>query len=57
MSSGRNRNGRYEQEIEERVEEDLREESGELEAERSDINDKDALKSSWTNVQSTSRAP
>ena len=50
MSSGRNRNGRYEQEIEERVEEDLREESGELEAERSDIDDKDVLKSSWINV-------
>ena len=42
--------------IVERVEESLGEELGELEAERSDIDDKDTLKSSWTNVRRTSRA-
>ena len=45
---------RCEQEIEERVEEDLGEKSGELEVKRSDIDNEDALKSSWTNVQETS---
>ena len=45
---------KHEQEIEERVKEDLGEESGELEAERSNIDDKDALESSQTNVQRTS---
>ena len=45
-----------EQEIVERVEEGLEEELGELEAERSDIDDKDVLESSQTNVQRTSRA-
>jgi len=38
------------QEAEERVEEGLGKESEKLEAERSDINDKNALESSWTNV-------
>jgi len=37
--------------MEERVEEGLGEELGELEAERSDINDKDVLESGRTNVQ------
>jgi len=46
-----------EQEIVGRVEEGLGEELGELEAERSDIDNKDTLKSSQTNVQRTSRAP
>ena len=41
---------RCEQEAEKRVEEGLGEESGELEAEKSDINNKDALKSGQTNV-------
>jgi len=60
MSLGRDkkkkdlRDVRCEQEAEERVEEGLEEESGELEAERSDINDKDVFESGWTNVQSTS---
>jgi len=48
---------RWEWEIEERVEEGLGEELGELKAERSDIDNKDALESGWTNVQRTSRAP
>ena len=39
-----------EQEIVGRVEKGLGEELGELEAERSDINDKDALESGRTNV-------
>jgi len=42
--------------VEEKVEEGLGEESGELKAERSDIDNKDTLKSSRTNVQSTSQA-
>ena len=41
---------RYEQEVEERVEKGLGEESGEQEAERSDIDNKDVLESSQTNV-------
>ena len=45
---------RCEQKTGDKVEEGLGEELGELEAERSDINDEDALKSNWTNVQSTS---
>ena len=44
----------YEQEIVERVEKGLGEELGELEAERSDIDNKDALESGQTNVQRTS---
>ena len=49
--------GRCEQEIEERVEEGLGEESGELEAERSDIDDENILESSQINVQRTSQVP
>ena len=45
-----------EQEIVERVEEGSGEELGELEAERSDIDDKDTLESSQTNVRRTSQA-
>jgi len=45
---------RCEQETEERVEEGLEEESGELEVEKRDINNKDVLESSQTNVQRTS---
>jgi len=62
MSLGRDkkkkdlRDVRYEQEAEERVEKGLEEESGELEVERSDINDKDVFESSWTNVQRASQA-
>jgi len=62
MSLGRDkkkkdlRDVRCEQEAEERVEEGLEEESGELEAERSDINDKDVFESGWTNVQRASQA-
>ena len=41
---------RCEQKAEERVEKGLGEELEELEAERSDIDDKDMLKSGWTNV-------
>jgi len=40
--------------VEERVEEGLKEELEKLEAEKSDINNEDMLKSSWTNVQRTS---
>ena len=40
--------------MEERVEKGLGEESGELEVERSNIDNEDTLESSWTNVQSTS---
>ena len=47
----------YEQEIVGRVEKGLGEESGKLNAEKSDINDEDALKSNQTNVQRTSQAP
>jgi len=36
--------------MEERVEKGLGEESEELEAERSDIDDEDTLESGWTNV-------
>ena len=43
--------------IVERVEKGLREELGELEAERSDINNEDVLESSRTNVQRISWAP
>jgi len=62
MSLGRDkkkkdlRDVRYEQEAEERVEKGLEEESGELEVERNDINDKDVFESSWTNVQRASQA-
>ena len=42
---------RCEQEAEERVEKGLEEKAEELKAERSDIDDKDALESSQTNVQ------
>ena len=45
---------RCKQEVEERVEESLGEESGKLKTERSDINDEDVLESSRTNVQRTS---
>jgi len=37
--------------VEKRVEEGLGKESGELEAKKSDINDKDVLESGQTNVQ------
>jgi len=40
--------------VEERVEEGLKEELEKLKAEKSDINNEDMLKSSWTNVQRTS---
>ena len=46
-----------EQEIVGRVEGGLGEKLEELEAERSDIDDKDTLESGWTNVRRTSRAP
>ena len=45
---------RCEQEIVGRVEEGLGEELGELEAERSDIDDEDALENGRTNVRRTS---
>ena len=48
---------RCKQEIEERVEEGLEEELGGLETEKSDIDDKDALESGWTNIQRTSQVP
>jgi len=40
--------------VEERVEEGLEEESGELKAEKSNINNEDMLESGQTNIQSTS---
>ena len=46
-----------EQKIVGRVEEGLEEELGELEAERSGLDNKDALKSGQTNVRRTSQAP
>ena len=46
-----------EQEIVGRVEKGLGEELGELEAERSDIDNEDTLESSRTNVRRTSQAP
>ena len=60
MSLGRDkkkkdlRDVRCEQEAEERVEEGLEEESGELKAEKSNINNEDMLESGQTNIQSTS---
>ena len=45
---------RYEQKVEERVKKGLEEKLGKLEAERSDIDNKDILENGRTNVRRTS---